>query len=306
MDGPPISVVMPAYNAAATIARALDSIAAQTQPPAEVIVVDDASTDATGAIAAAHPLRPKILRHPTNRGGAAALHSGLEAASSDWVAFLDADDAWLPEKLAAQTEALAGEPEALVVATGFVFVDREGREAWEYGVTPFVHEGREFWRNLLLDSAILQSSALVRRRVVLATGGVDGSMRTGYDQQLFVRLAALGPVAYVHRRLVRYHDSPGSLTKLPRASDILAVLAMHERHLSMFADRLSPADYREARRRRHAEAANGLVAAKAWGSALRATAIAVKSGEPPAPALWRLVTNLPPVRQLKRLARSGG
>ncbi|MDO9489261.1 MAG: glycosyltransferase family 2 protein [Sphingomonadaceae bacterium] len=303
MDGPPISVVMPAYNAAATIARALDSIAAQTRPPAEVIVVDDASGDATAAIAEAHPLRPRILRHPANRGGAAALHSGVEAAANDWVAFLDADDEWLPEKLEAQVAALAAEPSATIVATGFVFIDRDGREAWDYGVTPFAHEGRDFWRNLLRDSAILQSSALVSRRLVLATGGVDAAMRTGYDQQLFVRLAALGPVAYVHRRLVRYHDSPGSLTKLPRAADILPVLAMHERHLALFAERLSPAERRAIRGRRHAEAAAGFIAARAWGAALRTTAAAIHCGEPPAPALWRLVTNLPPLRQLKRLAR---
>lgn len=304
MDGPPISVVMPAYNAAATLARALDSIAAQTRPPAEVIVVDDSSSDATAAIAEAHPLRPTILRHPVNRGGAAALHSGIEAAAHDWVAFLDADDEWLPEKLEAQAAALAAEPAATIVATGFVFIDRDGRDAWDYGVTPFAHSGRDFWRNLLLDSAILQSSALVPRRVVLATGGVDASMRTGYDQQLFVRLAALGRVAYVQRRLVRYHDSPGSLTKLPRAADILSVLAMHERHLALFADRLSAAEIRNVRRRRQAEAASGLIAARAWGAALRVTAIAIACGEPPAPALWRLVTNLPPLRQLKRLARN--
>ena len=303
MDGPPISVVMPAYNAAATIARALDSIAAQSRPPAEVIVVDDASRDATAAIAEAHPLRPRIIRHPANRGGAAALQSGLEAAANDWVAFLDADDEWLPGKLAAQAAMLVGQPDALVVATGFVFVDREGRETWDYGTVPFAHAGRDFWRNLLLDSAILQSSAMVQRRVTLATGGVDASMRTGYDQQLFVRLAALGPVAYVHQRLVRYHDSPGSLTKVPRPSDILPVLAMHERHLARFAERLTPAQRREARRRRYAEAASGLVAARAWGPALRTTVVAIKSGEPPAPALWRLVSNLPPIRQLKRLAR---
>jgi glycosyltransferase involved in cell wall biosynthesis len=303
MSRPPISVVMAAYNAERTIARALDSIAAQTHPPAEVVVVDDASRDRTAAIAAAHPLRPRIVTHPANRGGAAALHSGIEAASCDWVAFLDADDEWLPGKLAAQLEALAQEPGATIVATGFTFVDRDGAEAWRYGDTPFAHAGRDFWRNLLVDSAILQSSALVPRRLVLATGGVAAAMRTGYDQQLFVRLAALGPVAYVHRPLVRYHDAPGSLTKLPRAADIRAVLAMHEAHLARFAARMTPAERREARRRRHAEAASGLVAARAWGAATRATLTAIRCGEPPARSLWRLVGNMTPLRQLKRLAR---
>lgn len=303
MDEPSVSVVVPAYNAAATLARALDSIAAQTRVPAEVIVVDDASGDATAAIAEAHALHPTIVRHEANRGGAAALQSGLEAARHDWVAFLDADDEWLPEKLERQVAALAAEPDASVVATGFVFVGRDGGEAWDYGVTPFPHEGRDFWRNLLVDSAILQSSAMVRRRMVLATGGVAAAMRTGYDQQLFVRLAALGPIAYVHQRLVRYHDSPGSLTKLPRTGDILDVLGMHERHVAMFAGRLSAAERSEALRRRYAEAARGLLTARAWAPATRCMAKAVKRGEPPGPMLWRLATNLPPLRQLKRLAR---
>lgn len=305
MGEPPVSVVVPAYNAAATLARALDSIAAQTRAPAEVIVVDDASGDASAAIAEQHVLRPMVVRHRANRGGAAALQSGIEAARHDWVAFLDADDEWLPEKLEGQVAALAAEPDASVVATGFVFVGRDGRDAWEYGVAPFPHEGRDFWRNLLVDSAILQSSAMVRRRLVLATGGVAFAMRTGYDQQLFVRLAGLGPVAYVHRRLVRYHDSPGSLTKLPRAADILDVLAMHERHIAMFANQLSAADRREALRRRYAEAARGLVAARAWRPAIRCMAQAARMGEPPAAMLWRLATNLPPLGQLKRLARGG-
>lgn len=302
MDGPSISIVMAAYNAAQTIGRALDSIAAQQFAPSEVIVVDDASRDDTAAIAGTHSLQPRIVRHSVNRGGAAALQTGLEAAANEWVAFLDSDDEWLPGKLAAQARELAAHPTATIVATGFVFVDRDGQEAWHYGIQPFPHAGREFWRNLLVDSAILQSSAMVRRSMALADGGVDTSMRTGYDQGLFVRLAGLGPVAYVHEPLVRYHDSPGSLTKLPRVSDIAAVLEMHEQHLDSFADRLSAVERRSARGRRHAEAASGFVAARAWGPALRSTGIAIGCGERPAPALWRIVTNLPPLRQLKRLA----
>lgn len=300
MDEFPVSVVMPAYNAAGTLARALDSIASQTMAPAEVIVVDDASADGTAAIAEAHPVRPQIVRHGRNRGGAAALHSGLETARHDWVAFLDADDEWLPEKLARQREAPIDD-RTTVIATGFVFIDREGAEAWRYGCTPFRHSGFEFWRNLLLDSAILQSSAMVRRRLALATGGVDASMRTGYDQQLFVRLAALGSVAYVHEPLVRYHDSPGSLTKVPRPADVMRVLSMHEQHLARFADRLSTAERREIVRQRHAEAATGLIAARAWRPALRCTATAIGNGEPIIPSVRRLAAQLPALRSIKRL-----
>jgi glycosyltransferase involved in cell wall biosynthesis len=296
-----VSVVVPAYNAAKTLARALGSIAAQTRAPDEVIVVDDASSDDTAAVAEAHPLRPTVLRLPKNRGAGGALHDGLEAARHDWVAILDADDEWLPEKLAAQVAALDEEPQAAVVATGFVFVDRHGQDAWDYGVAPFPHTGREFWRNLLVDSAILQSSAMVRRRLALATGGVDATRRTGSDQHLFFRLAAMAPVAYVHRRLVRYHDSPGSLTKVPERDDILSVLAMHERHVAMFRERLTAEERREARRRRHAEAATGLLAARAWGPALQCLGVAFRNGEPVGPWVRKVTAHLPLVRNVKKI-----
>lgn len=299
MDTAPVSVVVPAYNAAATLGRALDSIAAQTLPPTEVIVVDDASRDGTAAVAESHPLKPKLVRHPTNRGGAAALHTGLETAQYDWVAFLDADDEWLPAKLTEQWRAAFADPLTTVSATGFIFVDRQGNEAWRYGCEPFPHAGDQFWRNLLPDSAILQSSAMVRRRLALATGGVDASMRTGYDQQLFVRLAALGPVAYIHTPLVRYHDAPGSLTKAPRPEDVLKVLAMHEQHFARFADRLPPGELREARRRRHAEAASGLLAAHAWGPAFSSLRVAAANGESIRPWLRKIAANVPLVRTLR-------
>lgn len=301
MDHPPVSVVIPAWNAADTLARALASVAAQTVRPAEILVVDDASSDGTAAVAKSHAHLPiRLIRHATNGGGAAALHSGIEAAAHDLVAFLDADDEWLPGKLEAQL-ALAGD--AAVVATGFAYVGRDGEARGSYGLSPFPHEGAEFWRNLLADSAILQSSALVRRRMVLATGGVDRSLRTGYDQQLFVRLARLGPVAFVHRTLVRYHDSPNSLTKYPDPANLLRILDLHRAHIASFAAHLSVAERRRLIARRHAEAATGLLAAGAWLPALGCTARALAAGDSPSANIWRLVTNLPPIRAMKALLR---
>lgn len=301
MDHAPVSVVIPAYNAAGTLARALASVAAQTVRPAEIVVVDDASSDGTAAVAEAHRQLPiRLVRHATNGGGAAALHSGIEAAAHELVAFLDADDEWLPDKLEAQLP-LAGD--AAVVATGFAYVGRDGEERGTYGLAPFPHDGAEFWRNLLADSAILQSSVLIRRRMVLATGGVDRSLRTGYDQQLFVRLARLGPVAYVHRPLVRYHDSPNSLTKHPDPANVLRILDLHRAHVASFSRYLPAAERRRLMGRRHAEAASGLLSAGAWGPALACTARAVAAGDKPGENLWRLLTNLPPVRALKPLLR---
>jgi hypothetical protein len=101
MRGPrlPVSVIVPALNRAALLPRCLGGVASQRPYlPLEVIVVDDGSGDATACVAA--QLGAKVIRHPHNRGLAAARNSGLEAATCDWAAFLDSDDEWLPDHLA--------------------------------------------------------------------------------------------------------------------------------------------------------------------------------------------------------------
>jgi glycosyltransferase involved in cell wall biosynthesis len=301
---PPISAVIPAYNAAALLPRALASIAAQTVQPDEIVVVDDGSADDTSAVAAGYPGLPvRVIRHDPNRGGAAALQTGVEAARHALIAFLDADDEWLPEKLERQLMALAALPEAVAVGTGYRYVDRQGTEYGGFGLVPFAHGPHEFWKNMLGVSALLQSSTLARRDVVLAVGGLDPTLRTGYDQDLFLRMAATGPIAYVHAPLVRYHDAPGSITKLGKPADALKVLHMHEASIAAFADRLSPAERRSMLARRYGEAANDLISARAWHDGLRYAAKAVLGGDPPLPHLIRIAANAPVLRDLRRLTR---
>ncbi|MBK6741672.1 MAG: glycosyltransferase family 2 protein [Hydrogenophilales bacterium] len=103
------SVVVPAYNAAGTIAETLDSILRQSVPPAEIIVVDDGSTDATAQVARARdPLVTLISQ--TNRGCGAASNTGIARVTTDYIAFLDADDIWLPDKARRQLAAFAATP----------------------------------------------------------------------------------------------------------------------------------------------------------------------------------------------------
>lgn len=94
----PVSVVIPAYNRARELRRALGSVLAQTAPPAEIIVVDDASTDRTAAVA--REMGARVVRHERNRGEGAARNSGFAAAGQPWIALLDSDDEWLPDHLA--------------------------------------------------------------------------------------------------------------------------------------------------------------------------------------------------------------
>ncbi|MDW8400052.1 MAG: glycosyltransferase family A protein, partial [Acetobacteraceae bacterium] len=93
-----VAVLIPARDAAATLAETLDSLAAQTRPPDEVIVVDDGSRDGTAALARRHPLAPRVLAGP-GRGPAAATNLGVRAASAGWIAALDADDLAPPERI---------------------------------------------------------------------------------------------------------------------------------------------------------------------------------------------------------------
>lgn len=116
MSGPEFSVIIPAYNAAATLTRALDSVLAQTYAAHEIIVVDDGSTDATAAVAAGYGDKIRYLRQD-NAGVSAARNHGAQAASGDWLAFLDADDWYYPDRLKWHAEWIARDP-ALDFLTG--------------------------------------------------------------------------------------------------------------------------------------------------------------------------------------------
>ncbi len=113
-----IQAVVPAWNAADTLAETLDSIAAQTVLPDEVIVVDDGSTDATAEIATSHPLDLKLVR-TENHGLPSALNTGIAAGEGDAIAILDADDLWMPEKTALQKKVLLEQPEVDIVVGYF-------------------------------------------------------------------------------------------------------------------------------------------------------------------------------------------
>lgn len=103
------SVVIPAYNAAATVVRAVQSCLDQSYPPLEIIVSDDGSTDDTPALLASFGDRIRVLRNNSNRGPSGARNAGIDAAEGDFIAFLDADDAWHRDKLQHVATALAGD-----------------------------------------------------------------------------------------------------------------------------------------------------------------------------------------------------
>ena len=125
VGNPTVSVLIAAYNASGFLHRAVRSALAQTRAPLEVLIIDDASTDDTLAVAntlAAEDLRVRVLTLPVNSGPAASRNAGLNAAQGDWVAVLDADDAYLPSRLETLVSALA-EMDVDIVLDNFLFFD---------------------------------------------------------------------------------------------------------------------------------------------------------------------------------------
>ncbi|MBK7724458.1 MAG: glycosyltransferase family 2 protein [Dehalococcoidia bacterium] len=199
-----VSVVIPAYNAARFLAEAIESVLAQTVAPAEVIVVDDGSTDQTGRIAMGFSeVRLISLAHS---GVSVARNHGVGAATGSFIAFLDADDTWRPDKLDRQLSLARSSPEVGVVMA---------RQAYRFeGLVPAWFRGPTDGSS---EPGYMPSNWLVRRRSWEVVGGFDERMSHSEDTDWLARAVDLGvAVAMVDEPLVthRIHDSNAS--GLPR------------------------------------------------------------------------------------------
>jgi glycosyltransferase involved in cell wall biosynthesis len=191
-----VSVITPVHNRATKLGRAIRSVQAQTMTNWELIVVDDASTDDTPAFveSIADP-RIRLLRHHENRGPSVARQTGIDAARGEFIALLDSDDEWLPDKLARQLSTGAA-----VVACGcFEIVDGIESE--------FIHPPVENWVEHLHFCSMLRagSTLLARRDAVISAGGFDPGLRYYEDWDLVLRLAEATPITLVPEALARIH-----------------------------------------------------------------------------------------------------
>jgi len=200
---PEVSVVVPAFDAAATLAVALDSLERQTHVDWEAIVVDDGSRDGTAALVAERARRDprlRLLRQP-NGGVSRARNAGIALARAPWLAFLDADD-WLhPEALATLLAALRANPRLDGVHCGWTRIAPDGREAHE--ICPRDDEDMFAWH--AHNCAFAIHAVMVRRELVQRAGGFDPSLATCEDWDLWLRLSRLGARwARVERQLACY------------------------------------------------------------------------------------------------------
>ncbi|WP_138466178.1 glycosyltransferase family 2 protein [Poseidonocella sp. HB161398] len=207
---PRFSIIVPAFNAAGTLAETLESFRAQTLADWECLIVDDGSTDATGEIiAAAARIDPRFRQVARRgRGPSAARNAAAAEADGDFLAFCDADDLWTPEKLAACAEAFA-DPGLDACFGRVAFYDGE-----ETGTVSSLPAGPLEVGMLLGENPVCTMSNLaVRRAVFRATGGFDTRMVHNEDLEWLIRLAGTGHRAEgIDAVLVKYRNSPTGLS----------------------------------------------------------------------------------------------
>lgn len=204
-----VAVIIPTYNSARYLAAAIESALAQTCPPAEIIVVDDGSSDDPAAVAAAY--LPVTLLRQTNQGVSAARNTGVAAAASEYLVFLDADDRLLPEALAKNLEQFAARPECGMVYGSFYNVDAATRQAGEVSFTP---PGVDAFASFLRGNCIgMLAAAMFRRDRLLEAGGFDPTRRACEDYDLFLRISRRHPVAGRPDVLAEYWHHGGNVSR---------------------------------------------------------------------------------------------
>jgi glycosyltransferase involved in cell wall biosynthesis len=204
-----ISVIIPAYNAEPYIRTAIESCLSQTYPPHEIVVVDDGSTDATAAVAESFPPPVRVIRLAENMGLPTARNRGVQASTGDWLAFLDADDWFLPQKLELQRRCALENEKIVLIYNAFRIVTLDGSETAGRFFSP-----KELLPMLRYRNRLNASSVMLRRDAFESVGGFDPGLRAAEDWDMWLRIAARYSVesfAATPEAISAYRRVPGSL-----------------------------------------------------------------------------------------------
>jgi glycosyltransferase involved in cell wall biosynthesis len=236
-----VSVIIPAYRAASVLGRAVASVLAQTCPVAEILVVDDGSPDDVAAVLTPFADRVRLLRQ-ANGGASSARNHGLDEATGEMIAFLDADDVWEPSRIERQLEVMRRHPEVGLTASRFyeqlpgqprVQPRQTGPEWYDRVLTA---RGQE---TLLLARRVLTSTVLLRRSHVDGER-FDTTLRTAEDIDLWIRLLRKTSAYLSWEPLITMVQESGSLSRSDVDNDCSNMLRVVRRH----ADLLSPGQRR--------------------------------------------------------------
>lgn len=234
-----ISVIVPTHNRAQLLARALQSVVTQATPPMEVIVVDDGSNDGTEEVVCTRFPEVQYIRQ-NNQGVSNTRNRGIEAARGDWLAFLDSDDEWLPQKLTSQKEMLAANPQYKICHTDEIWI-RNGTRV--NAMKKHAKAGGFIFERCLPLCVVSPSSVLIHRSVFDEVGLFNEDLPTCEDYDLWLRICARFPVLYVDRPLIiKYGGHADQLSHRYPAMDRFRIIALE----NILQENLSSQYYRAA------------------------------------------------------------
>lgn len=207
-----LSVVIPAYNAAWCVRRAIDSALAQSYAQIEVLVVDDGSTDGTASVVRGYGNRVCLLQQ-ANGGLSSARNLGIRHARGEWIAYLDADDWWMPEKIAHQVELFKQQPGIGFCSSAARVEDPEGRELDNWRCANFTGSALSAIFRINAMVAGSGSAVVVRADVQRQAGFFDEALESLEDIDMWMRLAAITGYACVPKTLVVILKHPDSMSR---------------------------------------------------------------------------------------------
>lgn len=260
-----MSVIIPTYNRRELVQRAIGTVLAQTRTVQEILVVDDGSTDGTeDALAAAFGDRIRYVRQ-ANGGVSSARNHGLRLARGRYLALLDSDDEWLPEKTQRQIEWLQARPDYGMALCDVVRMDADHRDVELFRRRELLPEDGMILKWVLLQPALVPASVMMRREVFETVGGFDETLATGEDLDFHLRVAARWPIGIVEQPLVRAMRGHDGLSSLARTYD--DYVRVIERAAALATGSVAEVDRERALARAYARNARGLVLLRRWSDA---------------------------------------
>ena len=228
-----ISVIIPTYNRASTLERAIQSVLDQTFPALEIVVVDDASTDHTPEILEKYSDRIKVITNGSNSGVSFARNAGIQVARGDWIAFLDSDDEWSPAKLEHQKQFHDAHPTLLISQSDEIWIRNGVR------VNPMSKHkkiGGWIFEACIPLCIVSPSAVIIHKRVFEYIGLFDVNFLACEDYDLWLRIALHYEIGFLDEKLVtRYGGHEDQLSRKYWGMDRFRITAM-EKHVDSDID----------------------------------------------------------------------